>query len=644
MHTPLAESDPRVIGSYRLGGRLGAGGAGIVYLGMSPTGMRVAVKVLRHGLLADPEHRRRFAREVRAAQSVPPFCTAEIIEADTESDTPFLVTQYIDGLTLAETVRARGPLAGSELDYIAFGMAGALAAVHKAKITHRDLSPKNVILGTLGLRVIDFGLALLSELDDTISGPGQVVGTRAYMAPEQLLGERVGGSADIYSWGAVVCFAATGRPPRTSDDVAVEGPLGEIVLSALNRAPSERPTAAELLDRLLVRLDSPSEFLIRAAGGLGRSVRPQTAEGWADQAKLDLEAGRLRLALFRAQEGRRLDSLSARCHFYEGLARIELDEPKLGAESIRLAYEIDPTDRAIALGYARYLSGTSPEGSRAAYAIAPEDPLVRARHLLTSVTSGDEPRLRADGYLIPPDPLVRARHPLTSVTSRDEQRRRCDDDVAAIEEAVRLAPTEQPDRRQFVRLLLSQGPEAVHKTYHAEVDKEPVPTAPLETLLKRGHLLAATALAKAAYRSLTSAECADWERLVVTKLREMAMWNTNGYSPRTALLIAQAAQQASRLFSSRDELVSLQDRAFDRDSDEDTLFQVGCALFVVALVVGIVLIVTMSVPWVFDLLMMVGLFAGAIGLSALAAAPAQLRKRRRAHAARVQLSEDRSRR
>ena len=184
------------IGQYRLMARLGSGGMGVVYLGVDPgsrEGSPVAVKVLRPELADDLDFRRRFRHEVSALMRVKGGCTVRVIEADTEADRPFMVTEYADGPSLSEYINSYGALGPEMLYGLATGLAEALTVIHAAGIVHRDLKPSNVILTDAGPKVIDFGIA--HALDATsVTRTGMMVGSAGFMAPEQISGQsRPGG-------------------------------------------------------------------------------------------------------------------------------------------------------------------------------------------------------------------------------------------------------------------------------------------------------------------------------------------------------------------------------------------------------------------------------------------------------------------
>ncbi|MBR7676182.1 serine/threonine protein kinase, partial [Streptomyces daliensis] len=154
----LSTEDPRWIGGYRLLGRLGEGGMGLVYLARSERGRTVAVKVVQSELARQPDFRRRFALEIAAARRVGGTWTAPVLDADTEADTPWVATGYVAGPSLTEVVDEHyGPLPEHSVTALASGLVQALRAVHDAGLIHRDLKPSNVLITIDGPRVIDFG-------------------------------------------------------------------------------------------------------------------------------------------------------------------------------------------------------------------------------------------------------------------------------------------------------------------------------------------------------------------------------------------------------------------------------------------------------------------------------------------------------
>ena len=259
--------DPRQVGRYWLLGRLGGGGMGEVFLGRSPGGRLVAVKIVRSELASQADFRRRFAREVAAARTVSGLFTAPVVDADPDAPVPWLATAYVPGLSLADTVTRHGPLPAESVLALAAGLAEGLGAIHAAGIVHRDLKPSNVLLAEDGPRVIDFGISRAAEAT-MLTGTGVVFGSPSFMSPEQARGLRVGPASDVFSLGAVLTFAATGRgpfgsgssatllyrvvftPPDTSGLATEFRPLVERCLA---KDPEQRPTT----NQLLAELDTP---------------------------------------------------------------------------------------------------------------------------------------------------------------------------------------------------------------------------------------------------------------------------------------------------------------------------------------------------------------------------------------------------
>ncbi|WP_344928396.1 serine/threonine-protein kinase, partial [Streptosporangium carneum] len=271
MSLPLLPGDPERIGRYELVGRLGAGGQGVVYAGRGARGEQVAVKLLQAWFADDAGARERFVRELAFAEKVADFCTARVIEANVEGDRPYIVSEFVSGPSLQQLVRSEGPRTGADLRRLAIGTVTALAAIHQAKIVHRDFKPPNVLMGRDGPRVIDFGIA--KALDTTSTTTSHVVGTPAYMAPEQFGGGSLGPWTDMFAWGSTMLFAATGRAPFGDDTVpavihrilsaepdlgALPEPLAGLVGACLAKDPARRPAAPQVL-LALVGLDPSSE-------------------------------------------------------------------------------------------------------------------------------------------------------------------------------------------------------------------------------------------------------------------------------------------------------------------------------------------------------------------------------------------------
>ena len=257
----LRPGDPRLIGPYRLVGQLGDGGMGRVFLGRSAGGRPVAVKVIRSELAADPDFRVRFRREVAAARKVGGLFTAVVVDADVDAPEPWLATAYVAGPSLLEAVHDHGPLPLGSVLTLAAGLAESLAAIHAAGVVHRDLKPSNVLLGKDGPCVIDFGISRAAEAT-SVTRAGFVLGSPGFMSPEQAEGHEVGPASDIFSLGAVLAFAATGKPPFGTGSTAaivyrivyasayLDGVPDEIrpmIARCLAKDPGQRPSASNLL-------------------------------------------------------------------------------------------------------------------------------------------------------------------------------------------------------------------------------------------------------------------------------------------------------------------------------------------------------------------------------------------------------------
>ena len=260
----LLDGDPRSVGGYRLEDRLGAGGMGVVFLGRSVSGRLLAIKVIRPELVTDDAFRVRFRQEVAAARQVSGAFTAPVVDADTDAEQPWLATLFVPGPSLHQRVAEQGPLPEGQVRGLAAGLVEALRDIHRAGLIHRDLKPGNVLLAEDGPRVIDFGIARATAAAP-LTRTGVVVGTPAFMAPEQFRTGAVGPAGDVFALGSVLVYAATGHAPFDGESshgigfrVVYEEPdltglpegLRPLVESCLSKDPDARPTVDELLASL----------------------------------------------------------------------------------------------------------------------------------------------------------------------------------------------------------------------------------------------------------------------------------------------------------------------------------------------------------------------------------------------------------
>ena len=263
----LFPHDPSAIGPHRLLARLGEGGMGRVYLGRSPGGRMVAIKVLHSELARDHHFRRRFQAEAEAARRVSAMWTAPLLDADMDSPVPWIATAYVPGASLREVVgNWHGPLPEHSVWALAYGLSSALTAIHGHGLIHRDLKPSNVMVTLDGPKVIDFGIARAVDAS-ALTRTGGMLGSHGYMPPEQIRGEHVEGAADMFALGAVLAYAATGMSPFAWDgaqpatvmyrvlheepnlgpeDGRLAGDLRTIVLHCLAKDPAQRLDPAEL--------------------------------------------------------------------------------------------------------------------------------------------------------------------------------------------------------------------------------------------------------------------------------------------------------------------------------------------------------------------------------------------------------------
>ncbi|MEV5596287.1 protein kinase [Streptomyces sp. NPDC052496] len=325
----LRREDPRVVGSYRLHRRLGAGGMGVVYLGSDKRGQRVALKVIRPDLAEDQEFRSRFAREVSAARRIRGGCTARLVAADLDADRPWFATQYVPGPSLHDKVNDEGPLYPAQVASIGAALSEGLLAVHDAGVVHRDLKPSNILLSPKGPRIIDFGIAWATGAS-TLTHVGTAVGSPGFLAPEQVRGAAVTPATDIFALGATLAYACTADSPfgQGSSEVmlyrvvheeahlgGVPDALAPLLAACLAKDPADRPSTLSLSLRLKEIAAREAQGLslpggsggevVPGAGGRGRGGRgPSSERGAAERGPSDRGASSERSTPARARSVR----------------------------------------------------------------------------------------------------------------------------------------------------------------------------------------------------------------------------------------------------------------------------------------------------------------------------------------------------
>ncbi|WP_419996810.1 serine/threonine-protein kinase [Streptomyces boninensis] len=286
----LRPQDPAQLGPHILLGRLGAGGMGQVYLGRSPGGRQLAIKVIRDDFAdAAPDALERFRREVETVRAVHGAYTANLVDASLDAPPYWLATEYVPGPTLLQAVRRHGPLPPDTCLRLFAALAEALASVHAYGVLHRDLKPHNVILSPVGPKLIDFGIARGLE-QSALTHTGMVPGTPGFLAPEVLIRNEAGEAADVFALGATMAYAATGRAPYgegqahgvsyrvVHEDIdlagAASGPA-ELIRACVAKEPGERPGLAEVIRRCAVTtalVEDPQYGALAAPAGPDEAV------------------------------------------------------------------------------------------------------------------------------------------------------------------------------------------------------------------------------------------------------------------------------------------------------------------------------------------------------------------------------------
>jgi len=255
---------PDRIGEYTPTEKIGEGGFGVVYAATAPDGTAVAIKVLRPELSNNAEVRERLRREAIASRAITSDRVARVLGHDTETERPYIVMELVQGSTLTEHVAEHGPLAGAMLTSVAVAMAEALRDIQASGVLHRDLKPSNVMLGPDGIKILDFGIAAISEAAD-FTQTGAVLGSASWMSPEQITGVIVEASSDVFAMGLVLAFAALGRHPYgegrpealmyrmvqgQADLEGISGPSRRLIEAMLRSEPQARPTVDAVIEVL----------------------------------------------------------------------------------------------------------------------------------------------------------------------------------------------------------------------------------------------------------------------------------------------------------------------------------------------------------------------------------------------------------
>ena len=292
------------IGGYRLIKRIGAGGMSTVFEAEDGAGVRVALKLLHPALVVDYSGRERLRREVAMLQKVRGRYVAEVLDAETDADEAFIVTELIDGPTLEQDVVDSGVFEGEDLVELAEHLRQAVEAIHEAGVLHRDLKPSNVMLGPDGPVLIDFGIAQVDE-DSRLTVPGSVAHTPGYCDPRVINGAHPDEAADWWALAAVLAFAATGRAPfgkgnpqaimrrvfeGVPDIVGIQGPAAAAFVRALAPDIEDRIGIDELVAVLKTgRFDDASSGpraafagIAGVMGGVGSLAAADSATGEGD--------------------------------------------------------------------------------------------------------------------------------------------------------------------------------------------------------------------------------------------------------------------------------------------------------------------------------------------------------------------------
>jgi serine/threonine-protein kinase len=284
-----ARKELAAVGHYQLGRRLGAGGMGEVFLAEHRFLKRAcAVKRIRPEMAADPAYSRRFEREVAAVTRLSHPAAVQVYDYGRSDDgSLYYVMEYLPGLTLDGVVARGGPLPPGRVIVVLSQLCGALAEAHGLGMVHRDVKPANVMLGRFGGRadaakLLDFGLvADAGSANTKLTAAGGLLGTPAYMSPEQARGEDAGPAADLYAVGGVGYFLLTGRPPFSADHplALLHAHLSEPVVPPSARAPGVPADLEAVVLRLLAK--SPADRFPSASAAAEALAACREVREWA---------------------------------------------------------------------------------------------------------------------------------------------------------------------------------------------------------------------------------------------------------------------------------------------------------------------------------------------------------------------------
>lgn len=275
--TALSAHEPTRVGPWTIVGRIGTGGMAIVYLARDAAGRQVALKVANPMVSPEMQAPSRMLREIMALSRVGGRQVVPVVDVGVDHEHPWIAMEYLPGPTLNTAVRSLGPVPDRErLQQLAAALAGALASIHSAGVTHRDLKPHNIMLTDRGPVVVDLGIARLADAGSSLTQTGLALGSYGYVAPELLLSTAhssgVDGRADVWAWGACMAFAASGRAlfagghpaaaltavvdeqrdRRVMDAVAALDPaLARLVWDCTAADPHRRPADGAVLCRVL---------------------------------------------------------------------------------------------------------------------------------------------------------------------------------------------------------------------------------------------------------------------------------------------------------------------------------------------------------------------------------------------------------